>query len=221
MTAFAVQRLTTDVQGAHDLDLLANPQRRVVFFDATNAAVVLGSAQKADVLNGDEVQRQGIQVARRHSGGGAVLVTPGDVSWFDVVIPIGDPLFEADVSRSSRWLGDVVVQALRTLGEQATMADSATHSHWNSMVCFAGIAAGEVLVNGRKVVGISQRRTRRGARFQVVVLHKVDAPALAALFVVSDVEKAQLTQHLNANVTALESSPERVHDAVAASLNRV
>lgn len=221
MTGFDAHRLTIDAQGAHDLDLLADPQRRVTFFDATNAAVVLGSAQKTDVLNGDEVQRQGIQVVRRHSGGGAVLVAPGDVSWFDVVIPVDDPLFEADVSRSSRWLGDVIVQALCALGEQASMADAATHSHWDSLVCFAGIAAGEVLVNGRKVVGISQRRTRLGARFQVVVLHNVDTPALAALFVLSDVEKAQLTQYLHATVTALESSPERVRDAVIAHLNRV
>ena len=37
------------------------------------------------------------------------------------------------------------------------------------VVCFAGLAAGEVTVGGAKVVGISQRRTRAGGRFQCSV----------------------------------------------------
>ncbi len=39
-------------------------------------------------------------------------------------------------------------------------------SPWSSMVCFDGVGAGEVLVDGRKLVGISQRRTRHAARLQ-------------------------------------------------------
>ena len=37
------------------------------------------------------------------------------------------------------------------------------------MVCFAGLGTGEVTVAGRKCVGMSQRRTRAGARFQCAV----------------------------------------------------
>ena len=40
---------------------------------------------------------------------------------------------------------------------------------WAELVCFAGLGPGEVLVAGRKLVGISQRRTRHGSRFQCMV----------------------------------------------------
>ena len=49
------------------------------------------------------------------------------------------------------------------------------------VVCFAGTGPGEVLVAGRKVVGISQRRTRAGARFQCSVPILWDGARHAAL----------------------------------------
>jgi hypothetical protein len=49
-------------------------------------------------------------------------------------------------------------------------------------VCFAGVAPGEVLDPSRaKLVGISQRRSRAGARFQCVVHHRFDAERIVRL----------------------------------------
>ena len=39
-------------------------------------------------------------------------------------------------------------------------------TRWSSTVCFDGVGAGEVLLAARKLVGISQRRTRHAARLQ-------------------------------------------------------
>ena len=50
------------------------------------------------------------------------------------------------------------------------------------MVCFAGIGPGEVLVGGRKVVGISQRRNRGGARFQCAALLRWRPGEMVRLF---------------------------------------
>ncbi len=47
--------------------------------------------------------------------------------------------------------------------------------------CFAGLGPGEVTIGGRKAVGISQRRTRAGARFQCVAYERWDPGPLAAL----------------------------------------
>ena len=49
---------------------------------------------------------------------------------------------------------------------------------WCPLVCFAGVGPGEVLAGGRKLVGISQRRTRAGARFQCAVHVRVVAGAV-------------------------------------------
>ncbi|HEX4903649.1 MAG TPA: hypothetical protein VFV42_12605, partial [Acidimicrobiales bacterium] len=48
-------------------------------------------------------------------------------------------------------------------------------------VCFAGRGPGEVLLGEAKVVGISQRRTRAGARFQCAVPVRWDPAPLAAV----------------------------------------
>jgi hypothetical protein len=56
-----------------------------------------------------------------------------------------------------------------------------THTAWSRLVCFAGIGPGEVLVGGRKAVGISHRRTRAGARFQCVAHRRWPGEELVAL----------------------------------------
>jgi lipoate-protein ligase A len=37
---------------------------------------------------------------------------------------------------------------------------------WSELVCFAGLGPGELSLDGRKLVGLSQRRTRNGIRIQ-------------------------------------------------------
>ena len=54
---------------------------------------------------------------------------------------------------------------------------------WSDHVCFAGIGGGEVIRDGRKVVGISQRRTRAGARFQCALYRHWRPEAHVPLFV--------------------------------------
>jgi len=88
------------------------------------------------------------------------------------------------VSRSARWLGEAWVRALADL-RPAVAGQVHTgpidHGRWGRQVCFAGLGPGEVTVGGRKVVGISQRRTRSAARFQCAAYARWDAPLLHAL----------------------------------------
>jgi len=91
--------------------------------------------------------------------------------WVDLLLPRGDEWWDDDVGRSSVWLGRAWTSALAALGVDARVVDgSAACGSAGRAVCFAGRAAGEVLVSGRKVVGISQRRDRFGARFQCAAL---------------------------------------------------
>ena len=43
----------------------------------------------------------GVEVVRRRSGGGAVLLLPGEFVWLDLVIPAGDPLWLDDVGQAA------------------------------------------------------------------------------------------------------------------------
>jgi len=131
-----------------------------------------------------------VPVVRRRSGGGAVLVGPGELVWIDVLLPAGDPLWQDDVGRAFHWLGQVWTAALAALGVDASWHSGAMIcTQWCRQVCFAGVGAGEVTVAGRKVVGLAQRRTRAGALFQCAALlrwdpdrigHLLELPAAAA-----------------------------------------
>jgi lipoate-protein ligase A len=134
-------------------------------------ALVLGSGQVAGRLDVEGAAAQRVEVARRRSGGGAVLLWPGHQVWLDVCLPRDDPLWDDDVGRSARWLGAALASALVGLGAEGARAHLGPiqPSAWSHQVCFAGRAPGEVVVAGRKVVGTSQRRSRDGAVFQVAV----------------------------------------------------
>jgi hypothetical protein len=116
------------------------------------------------------------------------LVTPGRQLWADVLIPADDPLWDPDVGRSFLWLGEIWAAALRSLGHAVSVHPGPLQStSWSKVVCFAGLGPGELTdTSGAKVLGISQRRTRAGARFQCAAYTSWDPGALVALLAIAD-----------------------------------
>jgi len=53
---------------------------------------------------------------------------------------------------------------------------------WSPLLCFDGIGPGEVLLDGSKLVGISQRRTRAASRLQCCWYRSYDPAHLVGLF---------------------------------------
>lgn len=149
----------------------------------TGPALVLGSTQPDDVVDAVAAAEAGVEVVRRRSGGGAVLVEPGSQVWLDLVIARGDPLWHDDVGVAMHWVGDLWAGALASLGEPAEVhRGGLRRTAWSDLVCFAGLGPGEVVGRGgAKVVGISQRRTRHWARFQTAALLRWDADLLRSL----------------------------------------
>ena len=177
-------------------------RRSVTWCDVIAPAIVLGSTQ------GDDAVASGttIDVVRRRSGGGAVLVAPGEVVWADVVVPAGDPLWDADVGRATWWLGDVWAAALDLAGAVVHRVGLVTTA-WSPWVCFAGLGPGEVTVDGRKVVGISQRRTRDGALFQCAVPLAWDPARLLEALALSPADRASAAADLAGAVLPVAGRP--------------
>ena len=90
--------------------------RRVRFLHAINVGVVIGSAQPGTDVDEGRAARAGLEIVRRRSGGGAVLVGPNEVLWIDLIIPRDDPLWQDDVGRAFWWLGDLWSGALADCG---------------------------------------------------------------------------------------------------------
>jgi lipoate---protein ligase len=162
------------VRALHELDPLAAPSvvspgvAQVLWLQPTDTAVVLGSRQTPELVDSAECARLGVEVVKRRSGGGAVLIVPDQLVWVDFVAPHG--VVPDDVRGSMIWAGERWRRALGAFaGPEVALtvhAGSMETTPWSELVCFAGLGPGEVSLDGRKLVGLSQRRTRHGVRIQ-------------------------------------------------------
>lgn len=137
----------------------------------TDRAIVLGSRQNRSVLDAAACAAAGLDIVKRRSGGGAVVLRPRDVIWIDLVVRTGTRGVPDDVRGSMMWAGERWRAVLAPMfGDRLRVHDGAMSvTPWSELVCFAGLGPGEVVVDGRKLVGLSQRRTRRGLRIQGLV----------------------------------------------------
>ncbi|HEY8523311.1 MAG TPA: hypothetical protein VIL48_00005 [Acidimicrobiales bacterium] len=171
-----------------------SPGRLVWVLEAVRPALVLGSTQREDLVDHELARAFDITVVRRRSGGGAVLVVPGNTVWIDVIVPAGDPLWDDDVGRATLWLGEAWRAALADLGMDGTEVHDGALAcgPLGRLVCFGAVGAGEVTLGGRKVVGISQRRTRAAARFQTAAYREWDTGPTARLLRLDEAGRAAL-----------------------------
>lgn len=150
--------------------------------EPTDSAIVLGSRQTPDLVDADACRAAGLEIVRRRSGGGAVLLRPDAVVWIDVVLPHG--VAPDDVRGSMVWIGERWGAALAsTTGPLHVHRGGMVCTPWSNLICFAGVGPGEVLVDGRKFLGLSQRRNRHGLRIQGTLYRRPvtgEIPALLA-----------------------------------------
>lgn len=205
----------------HGLDLRDPVRRLVWWFEVLRPAIALGSTQSVNVVDVARAEAAGVEVVRRRSGGGAVWLAPGQVTWVDVVLPAGDPRWVDDVGLAASWLGRAWAAALEDVGCEGAQVHQGplVRSAHSGLVCFAGLAPGEVLVEGRKVVGISQRRTRVGARFQCAVLHEWDPRPLLDVLALTETERCELLGALGAVAAGIGPVPSA--ELVAALLGQL
>ena len=155
---------------AADFHAMELPAERALWWcQVQDPTVILGSTQTVDDVDQNIAVESGLLVSRRRSGGGAVFVHPTDSVWVDITISRNDPLWKDDVVQSMLWLGDLFVAALSSWVQAQVYRDSFSTGVDGRVVCFASSSPGEVFVGTDKLVGISQRRSRDGSRFQCVL----------------------------------------------------
>ncbi len=215
-----VARLVGELPDVDDVTL--SGRRIVCPTRPTDRAIVLGSSQDAALVDAVRASGAGSAVVRRCSGGGAVYVEPGAQVWIDVFVPAGDPLLVADVGRSAWWLGELWADACahvagadaggcgrRGRGAYSVHRGGLVASPWSRVACFAGLGPGEVTVGGRKLVGISQRRDRRGAWLHSMALTRLDADGFARQLALAPDDRAGLAAALASGVATLHADAPR------------
>ncbi len=184
--SIVVERVTEGGAGSfHARELPTAPVPHLWWFCPERTAVVLGSTQGESLLDIEECARRRIEVVKRRSGGGVVLVGSDLTVWLDVLLPRDHVLWDDDIGRATWWLGDTWAESLSELGLDELQVHRAglESTEISRLVCFAGRGPGEVFRGRTKVVGISQRRTRDWARFQCALSLRWDPETLAAVLV--------------------------------------
>jgi lipoate-protein ligase A len=165
-------------------DLADVPVPALRWYTPLRPALVLGRGQAEPAAAG------ALPVVRRGSGGGAVLMD-ADLLSLDVLIPAAHPLLGGDLGDVFVAVGRAWAAALADLGLPAAQVHETAgtarrlgneRERFLAGVCYATPGRGEVLVDGRKLVGLAQRRRRAGALVQCGMLWRWQpAPLLAAL----------------------------------------
>ncbi|MDE3107062.1 MAG: hypothetical protein KGJ42_02775 [Acidobacteriota bacterium] len=168
-----------EIDEIYDYEVLRRLEDATMFVVHPSAPLlVLGGNQSPDVLN-DEGRRWPIR--RRRGGGGVVALAPEDL-WIDFWIPREDPRWRGDVRAASVAVGEWWSAALREgfdVGSDVHRGGLEGDSDLR-VACFAGRGPGEVFVDDRKVVGVTQWHVREG-NFLSTVLRATDSRDLVNL----------------------------------------
>src|SRR5439155_10897389 len=118
-------------------------------------------------------------LVRRWTGGG--IVFHGDDLTYSIVIPVGDPIFAESSMSLYEKIHRALVNALAPNGARVKLVamgrDAALRRPRTAQravltnVCFANPVRADVILNGRKIAGAAQRRTRRGLLHQGSIQH--------------------------------------------------
>lgn len=148
------------------------PTLRIYSWEAPSYSV--GYFQKLD-----QIYKKGMTIVRRLTGGG--LVFHGKDLTFSFVTRYPTPFFPNDTKASYLKINEALMTGLRKLYPELDFADCKTIPSGRGgkeRVCFEQPACYDLMLNGRKVVGASQRRSRGVALHQSTVFLPKDHGSL-------------------------------------------
>lgn len=152
-----VENLALDEALLEELDELGgHPVLR--FWESDRLFVVLGrSSRLTDEVDLATCERDGISILRRISGGGTVLQGPGCLS-YAVVLPLNWHADLADIRSTNRFILERMASAVH---------------EWEPGTSFQGIS--DLAIDGMKISGNAQRRTKSALLFHGTILHGMSA----------------------------------------------
>ena len=119
-----------------------------------------------------EAEHAGRDTVRRWTGGG--VVHHGNDLTYCLVIPVADVAFGASAMEIYEKVHCALRDTLIELGQHAVVADYGTNIS-DQGECFANPVRADVMLNGRKIAGAAQRRTKRGL-LQQGSIQAIDLP---------------------------------------------
>lgn len=181
-----------------------HPNPTLRFYDWSNPAFSFGYFQNiASEVDIDECNTENIELVKRMTGGG-IVVHGWDLT-YSLILPRYSG--EKTVSEMYQTIGKNLVNAFVKLGIPATcnstivnQSDSLQH------ICLTNLVENDVLLNGKKIAGVSARRNRNGVLFQGYI--SLDKPPDRILKQVSN--KKEIYHEVRNNSTVINSDERNI-----------
>jgi lipoate-protein ligase A len=168
--------------------------------------LTLGRHQGVDAADLEFCRANGIHIVRRPTGGRALLHHLEQT--YSVVAPLGVGLLPKPLQEAYSTICRALVAAMRSLGVRAELTGGAVNLQLpgprTTVPCFEAPAGGEVVVEGRKLVG-SAMRAHGGVILQhgAILLDWDDRLQAGSMGVASP-------EHLRTSITTLDNEVTRI-----------
>lgn len=184
-----------------DADLLAaqasvtNGQATLHLYDWEGPSATYGYfIDPADLLDMGAVTKASLQIARRPTGGGVIFHITDYA--FSIVVPASHDGYSVNILENYAFVNGIVIEVIKRFSGRETAAsllpiDPIPKDSDARHFCMAKPTKYDVMVDGRKVGGAAQRRTRHGFLHQgTISLAFPDEQLLAAVLKQDEVLQA-------------------------------
>lgn len=138
------------------------------FYDWEGECATYGHfVSPADFLNLEEAKKKGLNLAKRPTGGG-IIFHIWDLA-FSVLIPSSHPRFSENTLENYAFVNNRVLEAVSSyVDEKPALIEEngAALDTFCTRFCMAQPTKYDVLLNGRKIAGAAQRKTKNGLLHQ-------------------------------------------------------
>ena len=157
------------------------PQPTLRLYDWSQPAFTFGYFQKISTeIDVERCDTHGVALVRRMTGGGTV-VHGWDVT-YSIIVPHGSGAIPSEISASYCWIANRLLSGFHQIDVPATLQSSiARASEVGPNTCLANPAEHDVMLDGRKIAGLSQRRNRIGGVYQGYIALDMPPPEILAL----------------------------------------
>lgn len=157
------------------------PQPTLRLYDWSQPAFSFGYFQMISAeIDVKKCGSQGVELVRRMTGGG-IVVHGWDVT-YSIIVPHGSGVIPSDISASYCWIANRLLQGFHRIGVPASLQGRKPGtSEAGPNTCLANPAEHDVLLKGKKIAGVSQRRNRIGAVYQGYIALDMPHPEILRL----------------------------------------
>lgn len=144
-------------------EIVAFPEEpRAVFrvYEWKNPSISLGASQKEDILNKDLIEKDGVEVVRRITGGRAVYHA-GEIT-YSVCASRSHALYGEGLYDSYKRIALALLKFLEELGLKPDFSRSKIDGASPHQNCFSSPSMYEISLEGKKIIGSAQKRGRDG-----------------------------------------------------------